>query len=183
MGVVILCNRHLSKQRLKLVKVINLVSICESDAATTGVCPLWISGTDITDLWEIIQTSRRLQSSQSQDGLLSLVLHRNIETSQDREMQSHCALPLAGVVVGSIGTGLACASTFVMDCAIGAVGISIGVASSAVCISSSTGGGCFPGDAEIITPSGRVLISEIKVGDKVASGFTENDETNIDTVY
>jgi len=42
---------------------------------------------------------------------------------------------------------------------------------------------CFPGDAEVLTPAGNASISEIKVGDQVATAITKNGDLHFETVY
>lgn len=92
-----------------------------------------------------------------------------------------CEWQIAGFSAAVGGYTAGCLISLGLGCPFAIVGVSIGAGSIANCELDQ--GGCFPGDAVVYKPSGKALISEIKVGDSVATTVDESGNMQFETVY
>jgi len=149
--------------------------VCAEDAQATGLCPIWMYGTDVSGLWESMQV-RRLHKSEKR------FLLDEEASAANSPRRLDCELQAAGAVVAAGGVFAGCILSLGMGCPFAVVGLGISLSSTTKCAVESSGG-CFPGDTVVYKPSGRALISEIKVGDSVATTVNENGQMQFETVY
>lgn len=152
--------------------------VCAGDAASTGLCPIWIYGSDVSDLWNGLPEERHVRG---------LSFSRKKAVS-DREASAAsiprrlaCEWQIVGTSVAVAGYTAGCLITLGLGCPFSVVGVSIGAGSITNCELEQ--GGCFPGDAVVYKPSGKALISEIKVGDSVATAVDESGSMRFETIY
>jgi hypothetical protein len=156
---------------------------CEPDAIERGMCGTWIYTKVITDYWDEVQGATALEVT---DQVKSLVPSNRLLRSNDTAIGC-----LQTVTVAAAICGIACTfSIALLGCGAGTVfvgcmafpfaaflGCMIIAALQAIAE-------CFPGDAEVLKlNAGKVLISEIKVGDQVATTMTKNGDLEFETVY
>lgn len=134
--------------------------ICESDAASTGYCFLWVGGSDVTTLFN--GGNRKLS----------------------QETSDNCAQGVSAGFTGGALTGVGCGGLpppFNVGCL--ATSIIVGTTAGAVTSCTQQSGGCFPATAIVETPSGKKFISEVAVGDFVASKVTSDGELLYEPIY
>lgn len=156
--------------------------ICASDVTLSGFCAMWLGGQDITAIWNT--RSRRLSSSREVKTVPDSVAGTLVVSPTSTRELVECVGQIATTAAVSVGAGVACYFSFGTACA-PAVTFAAGTTTSlASCeITAANNNGCFPGDAEVFTPTGKASIGDIKVGDQVATAITEKGAMQYEIVY
>jgi len=154
------------------------VIICASDAKSTGLCPIWIYGSDIDLLWENVKKRRFLTKNNYGAEVIS---YFEVPVSPSHRQLRDCTLNYIGVAVGAVGTGISCGISLGWACPFSAINLGIGMTKAVLCATKKDG--CFPGDAVVYKPTGTALISEVKVGDSLATTVNEKGEMQFEKVY
>eukprot|EP00590_Aulacoseira_subarctica_P012424 CAMPEP_0172423370 /NCGR_PEP_ID=MMETSP1064-20121228/15667_1 /TAXON_ID=202472 /ORGANISM="Aulacoseira subarctica , Strain CCAP 1002/5" /LENGTH=477 /DNA_ID=CAMNT_0013164715 /DNA_START=32 /DNA_END=1465 /DNA_ORIENTATION=+ len=151
---------------------------CEPDAIERGMCGIWLYTKAVTDYWEKVNGTQALVATDQVKPPVPGIRHLDaLDCAED--------LVIAGTVCG-----VACELSAIIVCGEGAVFVgcmAIPLATFAACeavAAAKAAAECFPGDAEVLKLNeGKVLISEIKVGDQVATAITKNGDLLFESVY
>ena len=156
---------------------------CEPDAIERGMCGTWLYTQKVTDHWNEVQEGAR--ALEVNDQVKSLV-----PFNRDLNAADSLKFCFEGLTVATLVCGVACALSSVVVCGAGLVFATCMALPLAVwlgcCVLAALQAiaECFPGDAEVFElNAGKVLISEIKVGDQVATAITKNGNLEFETVY
>ena len=156
---------------------------CEPDAIERGMCGTWLYTQKVTDHWNEVQEGAR--ALEVNDQVKSLV-----PINRDLNAADSLKLCFEGLAVATLVCGVACTLSIAVVCGAGLVFATCMAfplaAFLACCVLAALQAiaECFPGDAEVFElNAGKVLISEIKVGDQVATTMTKNGDLEFETVY
>jgi len=157
---------------------------CEPDAIERGMCGTWIYTKVITDYWDEVREGAR--ALEVYDPVKSLGPSNRLLRSNDTAIGC-----LKDVTFAAAVCGIACTfSIALLGCGAGTVFVgcmAFPFAAFLGCLliaAAQAAAECFPGDAEVFElNAGKVLISEIKVGDQVATAITKNGNLEFETVY